>query len=58
MDLEFHQLDLRYEGLRVRRPERERRLLSSLAEGETALEQGWLLSELHERMGLTWEDLA
>ena len=31
-DLEFHQLDLRYEGLRVRRPERERRLLASLAE--------------------------
>ena len=32
MELEFHQLDMRYEGLRVRRPERERRLLSSLAE--------------------------
>jgi hypothetical protein len=32
MDLEFHQLDLRHEGLRVRRPERERRLLSSLAD--------------------------
>lgn len=32
MDLEFHQLDLRYEGLRVRRPEQERRLLSSLAQ--------------------------
>ncbi len=32
MDLEFHQLDLRHEGLRVRRPDRERRLLSSLAE--------------------------
>jgi len=120
MDLEFHQLDLRYEGLRVRRLERERRLLSSLAEGgqqvaivvirlveeqnrflvidgykriralqrlgqdtvratvwdleesealildrslrvaegETALEQGWLLSELHSRMGLALEDLA
>lgn len=120
MDLEFHQLDLRYEGLRVRRVDRERRLLSSLAEGgqqvaivvirlpeepnrflvidgykriralqrlgqdtvratvwdleesealildrslrtaeaETALEQGWLLSELQSRMGLTLEDLA
>ena len=32
MELEFHQLDLRYEGLRVRRPDRERRLLASLAE--------------------------
>ena len=32
MDLEHHQLELRYERLRVRRPDRERRLLSSLAE--------------------------
>lgn len=32
MDLEFHQLDLRHEGLRVRRPEKERRLLGSLSE--------------------------
>lgn len=32
MDLEFHQLDLRYEHLRSRSPARERRLLSSLAE--------------------------
>lgn len=32
MDLEFHQLDLRYEELRGRNPARERRLLSSLAE--------------------------
>jgi ParB/RepB/Spo0J family partition protein len=32
MDLEFHQLDLRYEELRGRCPARERRLLSSLAE--------------------------
>jgi ParB family transcriptional regulator, chromosome partitioning protein len=32
MELEFHQLDLRYEHLRVRRPDKERRLLSSLAE--------------------------
>lgn len=32
MDLEFHQLDRRYEDLRSRRPERERRLLASLAE--------------------------
>ena len=120
MDLEFHQLDLRHEGLRVRRPDRERRLLSSLAErgqqvaivvirlpeepnrflvidgykriralqrlghdtvratvwdmdetealildrslrtaeGETALEQGWLLSELHRSFGLSLDDLA
>jgi ParB family transcriptional regulator, chromosome partitioning protein len=120
MELEFHQLDLRYEGLRVRRPDRERRLLSSLAdrgqqvpivvialagepnrflvidgykriralkrigrdtvmatvwdmnetealvldrsqrtaEGETALEQGWLLDELHRSFGLSFDDLA
>jgi ParB family chromosome partitioning protein len=32
MDLEFHQLDMRYEHLRLRRPQRERRLLASLAE--------------------------
>jgi len=32
VDLEFHQLDCRYESLRVRQPERERRLLASLAE--------------------------
>ncbi len=120
MDLEFQQLDLRYEGLRVRRPDRERRLLASIAErgqqvpivvivladepnrflvidgykrirvlqrlgrdtvratvwdmnetealvldrslrtaeGETALEQGWLLSELHRSLGLSLDDLA
>ena len=120
MELEFHQLDLRYEGLRVRRPEREKRLLASLAErgqqvpivvialaeernrflvidgykriralqrlgqdtvratvwdldeaealvldrslrtaeGETALEQGWLLTELHRSFGLSLDDLA
>src|SRR5881397_1551500 len=32
MDLEHHQLILRYEHLRLRCPERERRLLASLAE--------------------------
>jgi ParB family chromosome partitioning protein len=31
MQLEFHQLDRRWEHLRVRRPDRERRLLASLA---------------------------
>ena len=31
MDLEFHQLDLRYELLRRRAPEQEKRLLASLA---------------------------
>jgi hypothetical protein len=31
MELEFHQLDRRYEDLRLRRPEREGRLLASLA---------------------------
>ncbi len=116
MELEFHQLDLRYEGLRARRPERERRLLASLAErgqqipivvvaedrylvidgykrlralkqlrqdtvqatvwtmgaaealllerslraseGETAIEQGWLLAELHQSFSLSLEQLA
>ena len=112
MELEFHQLALRYERLKVVRPEPERRLLASLAEvgqqvpivvvqeatdgsfvvidgykrlralrrlgrdtvsagcwpgeeaealiatrlmqtaePETALEQSWLLAELHERFG-------
>jgi ParB family transcriptional regulator, chromosome partitioning protein len=32
MDLELHQLDLRYEELRRRAPEREKRLLASLAQ--------------------------
>jgi ParB family transcriptional regulator, chromosome partitioning protein len=32
MDLEFHQLDRRYDALRVQQPARERRLLASLAE--------------------------
>ena len=36
MDLEFHQLDLRYEKLRRRDPRRERQLIASLAEqGQT-----------------------
>jgi ParB family transcriptional regulator, chromosome partitioning protein len=120
MELEFHQLDLRYESLRVHRQDRERRLLASLAEhgqqvpivvvviteepnrfvvidgykrvralrrlgqdtvnatvwdmpetealildrslrtaeGETALEQGWLLSELHSSLEMSLDDLA
>lgn len=120
MELEFHQLDLQYESLRVRRQDRERRLLASLAEhgqqvpvvvvaiteepnrfvvidgykriralrklgrdtvnvtvwdmsetealildrslrtaeGETALEQGWLLSELHSNLEMSLDDLA
>ena len=118
-NLEFHQLELRYERLRVIRPEQERRLLTSLAEvgqqvpivvvqdqvssrfvvidgykrvrclhrlardmvmaswwpgeesdalivtrlmqiaePESALEQSWLLSELHDRFGLSLEELA
>ena len=32
MDLELHQLDRRYEGLRTRSARRERRLLASLSE--------------------------
>ena len=120
MELEFHQLDLRYESLRVHRPDRERRLLASIAEhgqqvpivviaiieepnrfvvidgykriralrklgrdtvnatvwdmsetealildrslrtaeGETALEQAWLLSEMHSSLGMNLDDLA
>jgi ParB family chromosome partitioning protein len=120
MELEFHQLDLRYESLRVHRQDRERRLLASIAEhgqqvpivvvaiaeepnrfvvidgykriralrklgrdtvdaavwdmsetealildrslrtaeGETALEQGWLLSELYSSLDMSLEDLA
>lgn len=118
-NLEFHQLELRYERLRVIRPEQERRLLTSLAEvgqqvpivviqdqgkslfvvidgykrvrclrrlardtvmasswpgdesealivtrlmqtaePESALEQSWLLAELHDRFGLSLEELA
>src|SRR2546427_9773744 len=120
MKLEFPHRDRRYEHLRVRNPERQRRLLASLAasgqqtpivvvaisekpdrylvidgytrvaaleqlardtveavvwemseadalvlarsmrfsEQETALEQGWLLSELEQRFGYSLEDLA
>ena len=118
MDLELHQLDLRYEKLRSRNPRKERQLLASLAEighqlpivvvgggeggrqivvdgykrlralrrlahdkvrattwevgeaeallldrlmraaREDALEQGWLLTELHERFDLSCEELA
>lgn len=32
MDLEFHQLDCRYEGLRTRHPRKERQVLASLAD--------------------------
>lgn len=117
MELELGQLDLRYEGLRVRHPEREGRLLASLAEagqqapivvvaaseryvvvdgfrrvralrqlhrdvvratvwemgeaealllsrslrtgeGESTLEQGWLLEALHRTFGMSQETLA
>jgi len=119
VELEFRQLVLRYERLKVVRPEPERRLLASLAEvgqqvpmvvvkenadgrfvvidgykrvralrrlgrdtvtagcwpggeaealiatrlvqtaePETVLEQSWLLAELHERFGLSLEELA
>lgn len=118
MDLELHQLDLRYATLRRRDGRRERALLASLsatgqqvpvvvvkseagrfvlvdgykrvralqrlhrdtvsamtwalaepealllarlmrtAEGDSALEQGWLLRELHERFGLASNELA
>jgi len=119
VELEFHQLELRYERLKVVRPEPERRLLASLAEvgqqvpivvvkeaaegpfvvidgykriralrrlgrdtvgascwpgkeaealiatrlmqtaePEMALEQSWLLDELHARFGFSLEELA
>jgi len=120
MQLEFHQLDRRWEHLRVRHPARQRRLLASLAEAgqqtpivvvaaegsadryvvidghkriaalqqlgrdtvaavvwpmseaeavlldrslrlsehETALEQGWLLTELEQRFGYGLDELA
>jgi ParB/RepB/Spo0J family partition protein len=120
MKLEFHQLDRRYEHLRVRNPQRQRRLLASLAESgqqtpivvvavngephhylvidgykriaafeqlgrdtveavvwpmseadallldrsmrfsepESAIEQGWLLSEFHERFGHSLDEIA
>ena len=120
MQLEFHQLDRRWEHLRVRQPHRQRRLMASLAESgqqtpivvvlspdqrdrylvidghkriaalqqlgrdtveatvwamseaeallldrslrfspqESALEQGWLLSEMEQRFGYSLEELA
>jgi ParB family chromosome partitioning protein len=120
MQLEFHQLDRRWEHLRVRRPHLQRRLMASLAESgqqtpivvvlspgqrdrylvidghkriaalqqlgrdtveatvwamseaeallldrslrfssqETALEQGWLLSEMEQRFGYGVDELA
>ena len=120
MQLEFHQLDLRWEHLRVREPHRQRHLLASLAESgqqtpivvvvshddsnrylvvdgykriaalrqlgrdtvqatvwqmseaealllsrsqrmspqESALEQGWLLSEMEQRFGYSFDELA
>ena len=120
MQLEFHQLDRRWEHLRVRQPHRQRRLMVSLAESgqqtpivvvlcagererylvidghkriaaleqlgrdtieatvwamseaeallldrtlrsspqESALEQGWLLSEMEQRFGYSLEELA
>jgi ParB family transcriptional regulator, chromosome partitioning protein len=120
MKLELHQLDRRYEHLRVRNPQRQKRLLASLAESEqqtpivviavsgetnrylvidgykriaalgqlgrdtvdavvwamneaealllersmrfsepeTALEQGWLLSEFHQRFGCSLDEIA
>lgn len=120
MQLEFHQLDRRWEHLRVRQPHRQRRLMASLAESgqqtpivvvlspdhrdrylvidghkriaalqqlgrdtvevtvwamseaealllerslrfsapESALEQGWLLREMQQRFGYSFEELA
>ena len=40
MQLEFHQLERRWEHLRVRRPERQRRLLASLAASDAIVVGG------------------
>jgi len=119
LELEFAQLDRRYEQLRIRKPEAEKRLLGSLAaagqrvpivvvagnresefividgykrvraleqlhsdtvmamrwemgevdavlmdrflrgyQGETPLEQGWLLAEMNSRFGMTLQELS
>jgi hypothetical protein len=57
MDLEFHQLDRRYDALRVRQPARERRLLASLAEVGQQMpivvvtrESQYLVVDGHERV--------
>jgi ParB/RepB/Spo0J family partition protein len=57
MELEFHQLDLRYERLRVRQPARERRLLASLADvGQqmpivvVTTESGYVVVDGHKRV--------
>lgn len=57
MELEFHQLNRRYEDLRLRRPEREGRLLASLAEqGQqvpivvVALEDSYLVIDGFKRL--------
>jgi hypothetical protein len=48
MKLEFHQLDRRWEHLRVRHPQRQRRLLASLAEsGQQTLINNAELKGLH-----------
>jgi len=41
VELEFHQLDLCYERLKVVRPEQERRLLASLAEVGQQVPSWW-----------------
>jgi ParB/RepB/Spo0J family partition protein len=121
MKLEFHQLDRRYEHLRVKNPRQQQRLLASIAaasgqqtpivvvatadqadryqvidgykriaaleqmgcdtveavvwdiseadalvlqrslrwgEGDTAIEQGWVLAELEQRFGYSLQELA
>jgi hypothetical protein len=41
MQLEFHQLDRRWEHLRVREPQRQRRLLASLADSGQQTPSWW-----------------
>jgi hypothetical protein len=41
MQLEFHQLDRRWEHLRVRQPHLQRRLLASLAESGSRRPSSW-----------------
>lgn len=58
MDLEFHQIELRYEGLRKRSPQRERQLLASLSEAGqlmpvivvSAVEGRYVLVDGYKRM--------
>ena len=55
MQLEFHQLDRRWEHLRVRHPHRQRRLMASLAESG---QQTPIVVVLHRQANATWSSTA